>query len=121
MGADLTVEGIEVPVFGFEVSERAGNAGYFRDCYNETGLFWNIGLDWWKLTRRYEMEGKIISDDERGCILRPEFVDEFSETVETAFRNSKVAKKKEYKGWMHVFRLFINTAKKAGKGIRFSV
>jgi len=38
-----------------------------------------------------------------------------------AFASSKVAKKKEYVEWMEVFRTFIKTAKKAGKGIDFSV
>ena len=40
---------------GFEVSDRAVNLGYFRDCYNEGGLFavmsktLNETISWWQM------------------------------------------------------------------------
>jgi len=117
MGADLYVKGLPPHICGFEVSQKAAKAGYFRDCYNGGGLFANIGLSWWGMTAAYKKEGKM---DDDSC-LKAEHVDGFSKEVEAAFAGSKVVKKKEYVEWMEVFRTFIETAKKAGKGIDFSV
>lgn len=46
MGADLYVVGIDEgaqAACGFEVSIKAAKVGYFRDPYNEHGLFRQIG------------------------------------------------------------------------------
>lgn len=120
MGADLYVRGIDVPTFGFEVSEKAGKAGYFRDCYNSHGLFAKIKLSWWQLVGEYEEAGKIVEIDDT-TLLKPDHVREFSDTVEAAFEKSKVKGKKDYKEWMAVFRLFIARAEEVGEGIEFSV
>jgi hypothetical protein len=55
MGADLYIEKMDedAQYTGFGVPDKARNLGYFRDCYNEGGLFaWltrNTGYEysWW--------------------------------------------------------------------------
>lgn len=59
MGADLYITKLdrESQYTGFEVSRRAMQLGYFRDCYNDYGLFNFIrsntthNLSWWQLAR----------------------------------------------------------------------
>ena len=117
MGADLYVKGLPPHICGGEVSQKAAKAGYFRDCYNDGGLFANIGLSWWQMVSQFKKEGKLDDDGN----LKPHFVSDFSKIVEDAFKASKVSKKKEYIEWMEVFRTFIKTAEKVGEGIEFSV
>jgi hypothetical protein len=58
MGCDLYIQKLEREKqhLGFEVSKKAVEAEYFRDCYNSEGLFAvlssNLGitLSWWKLS-----------------------------------------------------------------------
>lgn len=40
MGADLYIRSIAD-------KDKGGDAGYFRDSYNGTNLFWVLGLSWW--------------------------------------------------------------------------
>lgn len=57
MGADLYIKNMdrEPQYTGFEVSERAVDLGYFRDCYNSYGLFavmsevFHKRFSWWLL------------------------------------------------------------------------
>ena len=59
MGADLYIKNLDrqKQYTGFEVSERAVDVGYFRDCYNSYGLFAimseNLGelYSWWQTYR----------------------------------------------------------------------
>lgn len=64
MGADLYIKKLN-PTFGaFEVSSRAVKSGYFRDYYNQYGLFSrlsaNTGIEfsWWKTSDRKELFNK---------------------------------------------------------------
>lgn len=62
MGADLTINKLYAKnsgtTGGFEVSDEAVEKGYFRDCYNEGGLFAvlsvNLGktYSWWQMNGR---------------------------------------------------------------------
>lgn len=55
MGADLYIKKLdrEKQYLGFEVSQKAVDSGYFRDCYNDGGLFAHLGtatgeqFSWW--------------------------------------------------------------------------
>ncbi|MFA6971805.1 MAG: hypothetical protein WC208_10440 [Gallionella sp.] len=65
MGADLYIKDMDrdSQCTGFEVSERAVKVGYFRDCYNDYGLFNFIRsnvpsmkdeFSWWQMSSRYK-------------------------------------------------------------------
>lgn len=64
MGADLYIDKLpkEAQIRGFEVSQDAVKAGYFRDCYNSGGLFAVLSasgvadLSWWQLSREHETD-----------------------------------------------------------------
>jgi hypothetical protein len=66
MGADLYITKMDrqAQYTGFEVSKRAQQLGYFRDCYNDYGLFNFIrsntthDLSWWQLARNKEWFNK---------------------------------------------------------------
>ena len=57
MGADLYIKKMpRGPQYtGFELSDRAIDLGYFRDCYNQHGLFAFLSkrtgeeLSWWQM------------------------------------------------------------------------
>ena len=72
MGADLYIKDMnrESQYRGFEVSKEAVEVGYFRDCYNDGGLFSNLGLSWWELAGKFKLD-----DNEREMTLAqiPEF------------------------------------------------
>lgn len=63
MGADLYIKDMDrkKQYTGFEVSDKARKNGYFRDCYNDAGLFSvlsaNTGKDlsWWEIDRRDDL------------------------------------------------------------------
>jgi hypothetical protein len=69
MGADLYIKNLprEGQYLGFEVSEKAVKAGYFRDCYNPGGLFafLSANLDesffWWQFRDKYD---KYFTEDD---------------------------------------------------------
>jgi hypothetical protein len=60
MGADLYIKNLdrESQYLGFEVSDKAVDAGYFRDCYNDSGLFnflrsnTRLMFSWWQFSDR---------------------------------------------------------------------
>ena len=70
MGADLYIKNLpkDKQITGFEVSDEARASGYFRDCYNEGGLFAVISsntgneLSWWATASRKSLFKQI--DDE---------------------------------------------------------
>lgn len=70
MGADLYIKKLprKAQYRGFEVSDDARKAGYFRDCYNEGGLLAVISanttnnLSWWKTADRKELFSKEHGD-----------------------------------------------------------
>jgi hypothetical protein len=63
MGADLYIQKLDETRThgGFEVSKEAVDDGYFRDCYNSSGLFSMISantgkeLSWWITAGRKEL------------------------------------------------------------------
>jgi len=63
MGADLYIEKMprDAQYLGFEVSEKAVDLGYFRDCYNSSGLLavMSATLDeafsWWGTADRKDL------------------------------------------------------------------
>jgi hypothetical protein len=66
MGADLYITKMDrrLQVRGFEVSQGAVDAGYFRDAYNSYGLFAVMSqvlskeLSWWQTAKRKELFNK---------------------------------------------------------------
>lgn len=70
MGADLYIKKLprKAQYRGFEVSDDARKAGYFRDCYNEGGLLavisanTNNNLSWWRTADRKELFSKARGD-----------------------------------------------------------
>ena len=77
MGADLYIKNMErEPQYtGFEVSQRAVDVGYFRDCYNEWGLFsimsatLNQTISWWQTS---DIKSWFRKDKEDGLIMTVE-------------------------------------------------
>ncbi len=75
MGADLYIKKMDRnrQYTGFEVSERAVNLGYFRDCYNDVGLFsvisanLGVSLSWWQTQDRKELFCKDGNMSIAGC------------------------------------------------------
>jgi len=60
MGADLYRKDLNVPILGFERSDRAVSAGYFRDSYNSGSILNQFGLSWWRdITKLQNGEGVI--------------------------------------------------------------
>ena len=65
MGADLYIKKMprEPQYTGCEVSDKAVDVGYFRDCYNSGGLFafltsnTNKEFSWWQLVDKKELFG----------------------------------------------------------------
>ncbi len=83
MGADLYIKDLdrEEQYTGFEVSERAVDLGYFRDCYNSYGLFAGISatlkkddISWWLTADREEL---FREDEEEGLVMTVEGVKQF--------------------------------------------
>ena len=66
MGADLYIEKMdrEKQYRGFEVSDEAVEAGYFRDCYNSSGLFAVMSetldrkVSWWLMANQVGLNKK---------------------------------------------------------------
>ena len=60
MGADLYIEKMDrtSQYRGYEVSDAARDAGYFRDCYNKNGLFAFLSFNtnqifsWWQFSNK---------------------------------------------------------------------
>ena len=62
MGADLYIKNMDKQYTGFEISDRAVNLGYFRDCYNDYGLFnflrsniSNKDYSWWEIIEKKKL------------------------------------------------------------------
>lgn len=118
MGADLYIKELYdkkgKKIGAFEVSEEAVNSGYFRDCYNPSGLFWNIGMSWWQTANKYktsENDGK----------MTPEQAKEFKDEITQAFKKSKVKNRKAYKEWYNLLIRFLDIAINKNYNIKFSV
>jgi hypothetical protein len=99
MGADLYILKMdkEKQITGFEVSRRAVDVGYFRDCYNDYGLFPFINTNadmkeqfsWWQFSDNKSWFTE--TEDERNMNVAG--AKKFLRLVEKAQRN--ILKKKE--------------------------
>jgi hypothetical protein len=77
MGADLYIKNLprDKQMCGFDVSDKARANGYFRDCYNDGGLFAvmnsNVGSDlsWWQTADRKDL---FVKDEECGQLMTVE-------------------------------------------------
>ena len=101
MGADLYIKDMDrkSQYTGFEVSERAVNLGYFRDCYNRWGLFALMSatlnredISWWLTTDKKEF---FRVDDEDGLIMTVEGVKKWGEEI-TPLLNQFIESSKVY-------------------------
>jgi hypothetical protein len=142
MGADLYITKLErqKQYRGFEVSKEAVEVGYFRDCYNDYGLFpfiknnTKIDPSWWQLSREkkwFNKEGNMIK---KGAI---EFLEYITNCKLELLRRKKpyifksydgtenrlMTKKEieEYSNWLELLITFLNTATKLKSTIIWSV
>lgn len=141
MGADLYIEKMDrkSQYTGFEVSDRAVNLGYFRDCYNSGGLFavmsktLNKTVSWWKMSSEVGLNKKGVLPftkvKEWKATMFP-LLDEFKKQnelyFEDYFANKKVRIKdtnkiKEYHSWADKLMKFIDLAIEKKSGIIWSV
>jgi hypothetical protein len=140
MGADLYIEKMdrEKQYLGFEVSDKAVNAGYFRDCYNSGGLFavmsktLNQTVSWWKMADEVGLNKKGILPftkiqkwKEKMLLLIEEFKKQDTLYYDdyVAKTKKKINKKeiKEYYNWADRLMKFINIAIEKKSGIIWSV
>lgn len=61
MGADLYRKSKNVPILGFERSQKAVDAGYFRDAYNNGSILRQFNLSWWRDIGELQDKEGIIS------------------------------------------------------------
>ena len=140
MGADLYIEKMdrEKQYRGFEVSDEAVNAGYFRDCYNNGGLFavmsqtLNETVSWWQMAKEVGLNKKgvlpLIKVKEWKETIFP-LLEEFKKQTilycddYDSQKKKKVNTKenKEYYAWADKLMTFINLAIEKKSGIIWSV
>lgn len=151
MGADLYIKNMEreAQYTGYEVSERAVNIGYFRDCYNPGGLFAFLTANlsetysWWTFRKQFD---KYFTDDDGDGDkdMNVEGCKEFLKIIMNA--KSKIEKKdklyleewsiddpedksvplteqqvKEYKEWLDLLIKFLNLAIEVKSPVIWSV
>jgi hypothetical protein len=112
MGADLYIKKTDEKTRrgGFEVSEKAVDSGYFRDCYNGRGLFSvisanvpNVELSWWQTKDRKELfckgsnEMSIAGIKKLLAELKP-IVEKFKKLNCLYYSEYNVKTRKHYKG-----------------------
>ena len=153
MGCDLYIKDLprEAQYTGFEVSQESVNVGYFRDCYNSSGLFsWltdNTGMEfsWWQLTEE-KKDDWFRDDEEEGMLLTVRGAKEFLNLLNIAesimvkqhsyfkknleIKNGKPFYKEEkqtdeeamkYYEWFGLLLQFLNTAIKRKSEVIWSV
>jgi len=99
MGADLYVKDLprKKQYRGFEVSQDAVNAGYFRDCYNSSGLFvWlskntDMEFSWWQILDKHDDWFRQDTDD--GCMMSVAGAKKFLKMLKLAEKQFVVRKK----------------------------
>jgi hypothetical protein len=136
MGADLYIEKMDrdSQCRGFEVSAKAREAGYFRDCYNGGGLFAvmsaNLGekFSWWKLSGELPLKDGLLPVDEVRKLLKrlKPHVKRFCKLkkMKYGYDDSKgIAPDdiKHYREWANGLIEFLELAVKKKSGIIFSV
>ena len=100
MGADLYIKNMdrEKQSTGFEVSDKARKDGYFRDCYNDGGLFAVMSantdkeLSWWGLARRKEL----FSDNDEECLMSVDGAKKLRDELEPIIKGFLKKKKMYY-------------------------
>lgn len=115
MGADLYIKNMDrdKQKLGFELSEKAVDAGYFRDCYSPSGLFYKLKLSWWRTYDEYEL-GKT-----EGCMDVKDII-HFSDKIIKARQEIGVMDK-EYTDWYLLLLRFLKKAIDMNSPIIFSV
>jgi hypothetical protein len=106
----------EGQIRGFEVSKDAVKSGYFRDCYNPHGLFWNLGLSWWTTYDKYKLK-------ESEGVMSTNQIPAFKNEVVKAWENAReeVRNDKEYIDWYDLLMKFLDLAMSVKSGVIFSV
>jgi len=141
MGADLYIKNMDrkKQYTGFEVSDRAINLGYFRDCYNGSGLFsvmsqtLNQTVSWWQMARQVGLtKGRVLplTKVKKWKATMFPLLDEFKKQ-DALYYEDYVAKKKikikdskeikEYRDWADKLMKFIDLAIEKKSGIIWSV
>lgn len=112
MGADLYIECMDrkKQYTGFRTDV---NVGYFRDCYNESGLFSKLGLSWWLITSKnpewFNKEGNLtVEGSERLLSL-----------IKVARKQTRL--NKEYDKWYKQLENLLKSAIKQKSNIIWSV
>jgi hypothetical protein len=120
MGADLYISKIpneKRKGLGFEVSEKAVAAGYFRDCYNENGLFAHLSMvsgekfSWWQLSKNEDWFN-------RNGNLKVLGAAELLRKIEVV---RPMVSEKYYQEWCDLFIKFLKKAIKLKSSIVWSV
>ena len=93
MGADLYIRDMDKTkqITGFEVSWKAVKSGYFRDCYNDWGLFnffrSNTGKEysWWQFQKNKEWFAKLKdADGDEEDMMTPKGAELFLKIIDDA-------------------------------------
>ena len=142
MGADLYITKMpRKPQYtGFEVSKKAVDVGYFRDCYNSYGLFAimsdNLGktFSWWETAGRKELfnksgnmtiEGvKQLLEELEPIVKRFKKLPKLFANVyqgDDEYKKKPIKNIKEYHDWADLLIRFLKTAIKKESTIIFSV
>jgi len=137
MGADLYIVKMdrEKQYLGFEVSDKAVEAGYFRDCYNSGGLFavmsltLNQTVSWWKMADEVGLKKGVLPFEkviEWKAKMFP-LLEEFKKKEELYYKdynsmtNKRIKEFKEYHDWADKLMRFIDLAIEKKSGIIWSV
>ena len=124
MGADLYIKDMEreSQICGFEVSVDAVDNGYFRDCYNDSGLFAQLGLSWWETMDMEEFKTN------ENWEMNVEQLKEFKKYVNNAYlkwlEESKDKDEEyvcEYATWCGLLLRFLDKAISINSPVIFSV
>lgn len=144
MGADLYITKIHKDYFAFDCTLASVKKGYFRDCYNEGGLFAFLrnntdlkGLSWWALREvkdwfnskgNMTIEGaknflSIIKQARDQIYYKNEYIVEHLNfpNMDKAITILSQEDVIEYKEWLECLIAFLELAIKKNSTIRWSV
>ncbi len=141
MGADLYIKNMErqKQYLGFEVSDKAINLGYFRDCYNNGGLFavmsqtLNKTISWWKMSDEIGLNKNGVlpfTKVKKWKETMFPLLEEFKKHTDLYYKdyktdsNKKIEDQKqikEYHNWADKLMKFIDLAIEKKSGIIWSV
>ena len=147
MGADLYITKIYKDCFSFDGTLASIRRGYFRDCYNDGGLFAFLrnnsdfkGLSWWAITDKKKewfnrqgnmtIEGsklflELIKQVKDQVYSQDRYVMEHSVFPEKQYRTETIPldalEVMEYKEWLECLVAFLELAIKKKSTIQWSV